>query len=239
VMKATSLQHLAFSEVLRRVLITLGLLIVVRLGFQIPVPGLSPEFMVSDRIHGSLFGLLSTVSGGAIGQTPIFALGLLPYFTASLLLLMICEMFPSLRAMRQEASTGRRSIRWWTRVAAVPIAILQAWIIYTGVFLQHPEMIDHGASANPGRLGLVTVMSLAAGAMAVLWLGELITKLGVGSGMLLIVVSGFVARIPHALAAIAGTEDFWHTLVWLAAVWLITAIVVTCMYKASRRLMSR
>ena len=70
-MKATSLQHLAFSEVLRRVLITLGLLIVVRLGFQIPVPGLSPEFMVSDRIHGSLFGLLSTVSGGAIGQTPI------------------------------------------------------------------------------------------------------------------------------------------------------------------------
>lgn len=238
-MRSTSPPRLRLPEVLRRVLITLGLLVVVRLGFQVPVPGMSTEFLSASRDQGSLFGLLSALSGGSIGQTPIFALGLLPYITASVVLWMLSEFSPSVRAVRESGFAGRRSMSRWTRVAAAAIAAIQALILYTGVFLQHPEMIDEDARAHASGLGLLVVISLAAGAIAVMWIGELITKRGVGYGMFLIVVSGMVAHIPHAVVVIAGTENFWDTIGLLAAIWAIAAVVITCMYKARHRALGR
>jgi preprotein translocase subunit SecY len=99
-MRSTSLPPFKPHDLLWRVLITLGLLIFVRVGFQVPVPGMSTEFLSANRDQGSFFGFLSAFSGGAIGQTPIFALGLLPYLTAVLVLWMLSELFPSVRALR-------------------------------------------------------------------------------------------------------------------------------------------
>lgn len=238
-MRSTSPPRLRSPDVLRRVLITLGLLVVVRLGFQIPVPGMSTEFLSASRDQGPLFGLLSALSGGAIGQTPIFALGLLPYITASMVLWMLSEFWPSVQAVREDGFAGRRSMSRWMRVAAVPIAAIQALILYTGVFLQHPEMIDEDARAHAFGLGLVVVTSLAAGAIAVMWIGERITKVGLGHGMFLIVVSGIVARVPHALIVVAQAENFWDTIGLLAAIWAIAAVVITCVYKARHRALGR
>jgi len=221
----TSRVNLKSPDVPRRVLTTLAILLLVRFGFQVPVPGLSPEFVSQGRVPSSLFGLLSALSGGAIGQTPIFALGLLPWIAATILL-WLC-------------SSSRRGFERWRRIAVVPIAAAQALILYTAVFLLHPEMFAEGARHHPVATGLIVVLSLVAGAAAVMWLGEMIDKFGIGHGMLLIVVAGILARIPHAMNVIAGQEEFWNTILCLAGIWTITALVVTFAYVARRRMLSR
>jgi preprotein translocase subunit SecY len=233
--KNSFFQLFKIPETRQRILTTLGLLLVERLGFQVPIPGMSPEFLTSNKDQGSLFGLMSAFSGGAIGQTTIFALGIMPYISASIIFSMLTKISPAIEAIQKEGAAGQKKINQWTRLATVPIALIQGLFIYTGVFRMHPEMITADMRPSVLGLGLIVVLSLIAGAIVVMWLGELITEFGVGNGASLIIMAGIVARIPHAMTQIAGSEEFWHTILFLAAIWAVTVIVVVYIHKGARR----
>jgi preprotein translocase subunit SecY len=236
-LKNSFLQLFRIPETRQKILTTLGLLLVERLGFQVPIPGMSPEFLTQNRDQGSLFGLMSAFSGGAIGQTTIFALGIMPYISASIIFSMLTKISPAIEAIQKEGAAGQKKINQWTRLATVPIAIIQGLFIYTGVFLRHPEMITEGMRQSPFGLGLVVVLSLVAGALAVMWLGELITEFGVGNGASLIIMAGIVARIPQSLLVLINTDasEFWNTVLFLAAIWAVTVVVVVYIHKGARR----
>ena len=234
-MKTSFFQLFKIPETRRRILTTLGLLLVERLGFQVPIPGMSPEFLTANRDTGSLFGLISAFSGGAIGQTTIFALGIMPYISASIIFSMLTKISPAIEAIQKEGAAGQKKINQWTRLATVPIAMIQGLFIYTGVFLQNPQMITGEMRSHTVALALIVVLSLIAGAIAVMWLGELITEFGVGNGASLIIMAGIVARIPHALVTLIQDEDFWTTILTLAAIWAVTVIVVVYIHKGARR----
>jgi len=234
-MKSSFFQLFKIPETRRRIMTTLGLLLVERLGFQVPIPGMSPEFLTANNDQGSLFGLMSAFSGGAIGQTTIFALGIMPYISASIIFSMLTKISPAVEAIQKEGAAGQKKINQWTRLATVPIALIQGLFIYTGVFRMHPEMITADMRSSVIGLGLIVVLSLVAGAIVVMWLGELITEFGVGNGASLIIMAGIVARIPQAMVQIAGTEEFWNTVLFLAAIWAVTVIVVVYIHKGARR----
>ncbi len=233
-MNNSFLQLLKIPETRAKILTTLGLLLVERLGFQIPIPGMSPEYLTQGRDQSSIFGLMSAFSGGAIGQTTVFALGIMPYISASIIFSMLTKISPAVEAVQKEGAAGQKKINQWTRLATVPIAVVQALFIYTGVFLKNPAMIAPNMQDSRFSLALIVVLSLTAGAIGVMWLGELITEFGVGNGASLIIMAGIVARIPHALTTITG-EDFWQTILFLSAIWAVTVMVVVYIHKGARR----
>ncbi len=234
-MQNSFLQLFRIPETRQKIVTTLGLLLAYRFGHHVPIPGMSPEFLVSQTDQGSLFGLVSAFSGGAIGQTTIFALGIMPYISASIIFSMLGKVSPTIEAIQKEGASGQKKINQWTRLASIPIAILQAIFIYSSVFLANTQMITPSMRAHTLLLGLVVVLSLVAGAVLVMWIGELITEFGVGNGASLIIMAGIVARIPYAMSLIIGTEEFWQTLLFLAAIWFVTVLLVVFIHKGARR----
>ena len=230
------LQLFRIPETRQRIFRTLGLLICYRLGFQIPIPGMSPKFLEQTGDQG-IFGLLSALSGGAIGQTTIFALGIMPFISASIIFSMLTKVSPALEAVAKEGAAGQKKINQWTRLATVPIALVQAIFIYTGVFLPaRATMVDPSMSGNPVALFFIVTMALLAGAMLVMWIGELITEYGVGNGASLIIMAGIIASLPSSLWSIKDSPDFWQVILFLSAVWMITIFAVVFMHKGARRI---
>jgi preprotein translocase subunit SecY len=133
------LQLLRIPETRQRILVTLGLLFVYRIGFHIPVPGLSTSFLREQAQGGStVFGLISAFSGGSIGDTVIFALGIMPYISASIIFSVLAKVSPQIEAIQKEGASGQKRINQWTRLATVPIALIQSTFIWFGVYLGIP-----------------------------------------------------------------------------------------------------
>jgi preprotein translocase subunit SecY len=195
---------------------------------------MSPEFLTSQKDQGSLFGLMSAFSGGAIGQTTIFALGIMPYISASIIFSMLSKVSPAIEAIQKEGAAGQKKINQWTRLAVVPIAIVQGLFIYIGVFLRNTQMIDEKMRGSTVLLGLVVVLTLLAGAIFVMWIGELITEFGAGNGASLIIMAGIVARIPHAMLQLPE-EEFWQTMLYMLGIWVVTVLLVVFIHKGTRR----
>ncbi len=234
-MEASPLQLFRIPETREKIFRTLGLLLCYRLGFQIPLPGMDPKF-VSQMGSQGLFGLLSALSGGRLGDTTIFALGIMPYISASIIFSMLTKVSPTLEAVSKEGASGQKKINQWTRLATVPIALVQSIFIYTGVFLAARErMVMPAMRDNPIALAFIVITGLVAGALLVMWIGELITEYGVGNGASLIIMAGIIASLPSSMAAISDQPEFWQTLMFLVFVWLITIFVVVFMHKGARR----
>jgi preprotein translocase subunit SecY len=221
-------------ETRQRIFRTLALLICYRVGFQIPLPGMSPQFLqqVGDR---GVMGLISALSGGALGQTTIFALGIMPYISASIIFSMLTKVSPTLEAVAKEGAAGQKKINQWTRLATVPIALIQSLFIYLGVFRADPNMVSQSMQGNPA-LALIVIFGLIAGAMIVMWVGELITEHGVGNGASLIIMAGIIAELPSSFAQVYKSPDFWSILVFLVIIWVVTIFVVVYMHKGARRI---
>jgi preprotein translocase subunit SecY len=228
------LQLFRLPETRQKILATLGLLVAYRLGFQIPIPGMSPEFLKGAN-QGTVFGLMSAFSGGQLGQTTIFALGIMPYISASIIFSMLGKVSPAIEAVQKEGAAGQKKINQWTRLATVPIALVQSIFVYTGVFMQNPLMVDPSMADRPVLLGVTVVLSLIAGSRFVMWLGELITEYGVGNGASLIIMAGIIATIPQAMLNIFGTEGFWQTLLYMAGIWAAVVFMVVYIHKGARR----
>src|SRR5580693_5670408 len=196
----------AFANIFRipdlrkRLMFTLGLLAVYRLGSQVPTPGINVQRWEQffSRAGGSIFGFFDLFAGGNIRKLTIFALGIMPYITASIILQLLTVVVPTLEKLQKEGELGRRKITQWTRYLTIALSIIQSFGIAQG--LQHS---NGGFVDNPGwGFVLMTIISLTTGTAFIMWLGEQISDRGIGNGMSLIIFAGIVVGLPNAISNI-------------------------------------
>jgi preprotein translocase subunit SecY len=192
------------TELKQRIWYTLGILIVARIGAYIPLPGIdSAAFQAIFQQHsGGVLGMVDMFAGGAISRMTVFALGIMPYISASIIMQLLTSVVPTLEAWKKEGESGRRKINQYTRYGTLVLALAQSLGIANG--LQNMAA-PSGASAviDPGAFFLFTTMvTLSCGTMFLMWLGEQITARGIGNGISLIIFAGIVARLPSALAQV-------------------------------------
>ncbi len=208
----------AFTNIFRipdlrkRVLFTLALLAVYRLGGHIPTPGINIDRWTDffSRQQGSIFGFFDMMVGGNIRKLTIFALGIMPYITASIILQLLTVVVPTLEKLQKEGELGRRKITQWTRYLTVILALIQSFGIATGL-----QAMQGNVVVNPGiGFVLMTILSLTTGTAFIMWLGEQITDRGIGNGMSLIIFAGIVVGLPNAISNIY--QNVFVTKEWTA-----------------------
>jgi preprotein translocase subunit SecY len=181
----------------KRVLFTLGILAVYRLGAWIPTPGVNYhqlELLFSNAQGGSALGLMDLFSGGTLRRMTVFALGIMPYITASIIFQLLTVVYEPLARIQKEGELGRRKITQWTRYVTVLLGVLQS-IGIAAILTKQGLVLDPG----PGFI-LMTVLTLTAGTTFIMWLGEQITDRGIGNGMSLLIFAGIVAGLPRGIA---------------------------------------
>ncbi|MBB4954180.1 preprotein translocase subunit SecY [Agrobacterium vitis] len=207
------------EDLKKRIWFTLAALLVYRLGTHIPLPGLNPEAYAAafKGQAGGILGLFNMFSGGAVQRMAIFALGIMPYISASIIVQLMTSVVPSLENLKKEGEQGRKIINQYTRYGTVLLGTLQAYGIAVG--------LEHGAGLvnDPGIFFRIsTVVTLLGGTMFLMWLGEQITSRGIGNGISLIIFAGIAAGLPTALA---GTLELGRTGA-LSTAAILTVIVV-------------
>src|ERR1022692_3138548 len=223
----------AFTNIFRvpdlrkRLLFALAMLAVYRLGGHIPTPGINivkwEEFMSSNA--GSIFGFFDLFAGGNIRRLSVFALGIMPYITASIILQLLTVVVPTLEKLQKEGELGRRKITQWTRYLTIILSVLQSFGIAQG--LQSSGMA--GVVIHPG-FGFVslTILSLTTGTAFIMWLGEQISERGIGNGMSLIIFTGIVVGLPNAIANIyqhVFTIHDWGAITLIMLIVMMIAVV--------------
>jgi preprotein translocase subunit SecY len=210
----------------KRVLFTLALLAVYRLGGHIPTPGINinrwEEFF--QRNAGSIFGFFDLFAGGNIRRLTIFALGIMPYITSSIILQLLTVVVPTLEKLQKEGELGRRKITQWTRYLTVILALIQSFTIAQGL-----QAMEANIVVNPGiGFTFLTIISLTTGTAFIMWLGEQITERGIGNGMSLIIFAGIVVGLPSAIENIYRnvfiTKE-WSFLTLIIVLVLMIAVV--------------
>ncbi len=191
------------TELKKRIWFTLGALIIYRLGTYIPAPGIDPVIMqqIFEQQSGGILGMFNMFAGGALGRMTIFALNIMPYISASIIMQLLTAVSPTLEALKKEGESGRKKINQYTRYGTVLLASVQAYGIAVGL---EGSGAGGGGSAvlDPGLYFRFTmVVTLTGGTIFLMWLGEQITQRGVGNGISLIIFSGIVANLPLALAS--------------------------------------
>jgi preprotein translocase subunit SecY len=217
-----------FGDLKRRLLFLLGALIVYRIGAHIPVPGIDPvqlqELFKSQE--GGILGMFNMFSGGALSRFTIFALGIMPYISASIIMQLLTVVVPTLEQLKKEGESGRRKITQYTRYGTLVLATFQA----TGIAIALES--QSGLVLDPGLVFRFTaVVTLVTGTIFLMWLGEQITERGIGNGISLIIFAGIVAGLPRALGgtlelARTGTFPIPLVLLLLVGAVLVTAFVV-------------
>jgi preprotein translocase subunit SecY len=187
-------------ELNRRLLFVAVMLVVYRLGVFIPTPGINPDALVMmfDQTRGTIFDILNLFSGGALERASVFALGIMPYITSSIIMSLLVKAFPTLEAMQKEGEAGRRKINQYSRYGTIVICILQGLMLaltLEGGFGLGSSVVNH-----PGWMfRFTTVITLTAGTMFVMWVGEQISERGIGNGISLIIAASILVRMPAAL----------------------------------------
>ena len=185
------------SDLRQRIFFTVGLLIVYRLGTYIPVPGIDADELrkFMEQASRGIGGMLQMFTGGALGRMGIFALGIMPYISASIIVQLLTALIPTLEQLKKEGEQGRKKINQYTRYGTVALATVQAWGLAV-------SLEAGGLAQDPGMFfRLACVITLVGGTMFLMWVGEQITSRGIGNGTSLIIFVGIIANIPHALAA--------------------------------------
>src|SRR6266567_7861028 len=181
----------------KRILFTLMMLAIYRLGGHIPTPGIDANRLAAffAQNQGTLFGFIDLFSGGMFRRLTIFALGIMPYITSSIILQLLTVVVPTLEKLQKEGELGRRKITQWTRYLTVILALIQSFGIATAL-----QGAQQGFVTNPGvGFVLLTMLSLTTGTAFIMWLGEQITERGIGNGMSLIIFTGIVVGLPNAI----------------------------------------
>jgi preprotein translocase subunit SecY len=231
------------TELKNRLWFTLGALIIYRLGTYLPLPGIDPVALgaLFQRNSGGILGMFDMFSGGALQRMSIFALNIMPYISASIIVQLLTAVLPSFEAMKKEGEVGRKKLNQYTRMGTVFLSAVQAFGIAVGL-----ESAGAGGGGgvvvDPGLFfRFTTVVTLVGGTMFLMWLGEQITARGVGNGISLIIFSGIVARMPFAignlleLSRVGEISVVFVLLFFVIAVATITFIVF--MERAQRRIL--
>ncbi|EKM99202.1 MULTISPECIES: preprotein translocase subunit SecY [Acidocella] len=230
------------TDLKKRIWFTLGALIIFRLGTYVPLPGVDGAVMAQlmSQNGNGLLGMFNMFTGGALGRMTIFALNILPYISASIIIQLLSSTIPALEAMKKEGDSGRQRITQYTRYLTVLIAAAQAYGI--AVSLERVHGASGAAVIDPGPFFVFTaVVTLVGGTVFVMWLGEQITSRGIGNGSSLIIFSGIVANMPIAVANIlelgstGALSTFFIIFIFIAALIIIGFVVF--MERAQRRIL--
>jgi preprotein translocase subunit SecY len=242
---AANLNFGAFSkatELKKRLWFTLAVLIVYRLGSFIPIPGIDPTVLAElfNAQRGGILGMFDMFSGGALGRMTIFALNIMPYISASIIMQLLTSVSPRLEALKKEGPAGQRKINQYTRYGTVILAAVQAYGIAVG--LEGMTAAQGAAVHEPGLFfRLTTVITLTGGTMFLMWLGEQITARGVGNGISLIIFAGIVANLPIALVhtlELGRTGAISGILIVILMVMVVAVIAfIVFMERAQRRIL--
>ena len=228
-------------ELRKRILFTLFILAVYRLGVFITIPGVNRaemEHVVTKGGSGSFLGMFNMFSGGALEQFSIFTLGIMPYVTASIVMQLLTVVVPKLDQLNKEGEQGRRKINQYTRYGTVLVAIVQSWFAASYV-----ESLTRGGaevvSADMAGLGfhLLTVVTMTTGTVVIMWFGELITESGIGNGSSMIIFAGIVAAMPDAITKFiaGGTGDTSGLTVLFITLLVVITIAAICFFERSHR----
>lgn len=210
------------EDLKERILFTLGILLVVRIGAHITLPGIDVQLLQQSINSGpanDLFGLFDMFVGGAFSNAAIFALGIMPYITASIIFQLAGVVVPEIQKMQKEGEEGRRKITQYTRVSTVLIAALQGW----GISVKMANMDVAGIPVVPDAgfmFTITTIFLLAAGTIFMMWLGEQITERGIGNGISLIIMIGIIAQLPTAII------NEWQLIAAGSRLWVIEIIII-------------
>jgi len=220
-------------ELKKRILYTLGLLIVYRIGVHVPTPGIDAVALASffAQAKGTLLGLFDMFSGGALERLSVFALGIMPYISASIILQLLTVTIPHLERLSKEGEQGRKKITQYTRYGTILLSVIQGFGISIGL----EKMTSPGGAPVviiPGwAFRLMTVMTLTAGTAFIMWLGEQITERGIGNGISLIIFAGIVARMPIAIGntfrlLTTGEMGLFVVLILVVLMILVVAFII-------------
>jgi preprotein translocase subunit SecY len=237
----SNLNFAAFAkadELKKRIWFTLGALLIYRLGTYIPIPGIDPQALADAfrQSQSGILGMFNMFSGGAVERMAIFALNIMPYISASIIIQLLTTVSPHLEQLKKEGEQGRRQINQYTRYGTVLLAALQGYGIAVGLEGAGSIVTDPGWFFR-----ITTVITLVGGTVFLMWLGEQITARGVGNGISLIIFAGIVAQLPHALAGTLelGKQGAISTpLILILFVMAIAVIaIIVFMERAQRRLL--
>ncbi len=226
----------------RKILFTLAMFAVYRLGATIPVPGIDLDAvnLFQERQQaGGVYGLLNLFSGGALESFSVFSLGIMPYITASIIMQLLAVVIPKLAALQEEGESGRKVITQWTRYLTVILALIQS----TGfTFLFHVGTFTGGIDLVPnywwGRVSLI-VLTMTAGTAFVMWLGELITQRGVGNGMSLLIFISIVSQFPFMFGQLwfqTADVGLWFRFIVVIVLFIAMVVAIIYMDQAQRRI---
>jgi preprotein translocase subunit SecY len=225
------------TELKQRIWFTLGALIVYRLGTYIPIPGVDPSVMAQMMAQhgGGLFGMLDMFTGGALKRLTVFALNIMPYISASIIIQLMTSAIPTLEALKKEGESGRKKLNQYTRYLTVLIAIFQSYGIAVSLETMNGAVIDPGWFFR-----FSSVITLVGGTMFLMWVGEQITARGIGNGTSLIIMAGIVANLPTAFASMlemgrTGALSPFFILVFLVIA-VATIAIIVFVERAQRRI---
>ena len=226
------------GDLKRRLIFLIGALVVYRIGAHIPVPGIDPNELAKlfQQNRGGILDMFNMFSGGALSRFTIFALGIMPYISASIIMQLMTVVSPSLEALKKEGEAGRRKITQYTRYGTVVLAAFQALGISVALQSQPGLVLDPGLAFR-----ITTVITLMTGTMFLMWLGEQITERGIGNGISMIIFAGIVAGLPAAMGGTlelvrTGAMSVFIALLVFALVVGVTAVVVF-VEKGQRRIL--
>ena len=219
----------AMRTLWRRIGFLLGALVVFRIGAHIPVPGINPDAMARlfDQNRDTVLAMFNMFSGGALERMSIFALGVMPYITAAIVIQLLTAVNPTLEQLKKEGEQGRRKITQYTRYLTVVLALVQSFGVAAGLYSQNVTLVAENAAAMEiASFYFVAVTSLVTGTVFLMWLGEQITERGIGNGISMLIFAGIVAGLPGAIAQTfeASRQGELNLLIMLLV--LIVAIAV-------------
>jgi preprotein translocase subunit SecY len=227
-----------YGDLKRRLWFLLGALVVYRVGTHIPVPGINAS--VLDELfrnqQGGILGLLNVFSGGALSRFSIFALGIMPYISASIIMQLCTVIMPSMEALKKEGEAGRRKITQYTRYATLGLSFFQAFAISSALEQQPGLVIDPGFTFR-----MISAITLVTGTMFLMWLGEQITERGLGNGISLIIFAGIAAGLPRAIGQTleqgrTGAYS-WLLIIGIAALVVVVTAFVVFVERALRKIL--
>jgi preprotein translocase subunit SecY len=231
-------------EIRTKVLITLGLLLVYRIGSFIPLPGVNFDAALKSLQDmgalGKVFGMMNVLTGGSLQSATLFSLGVMPYISASIIFSLLSKAVPALEKIAKEGQSGQRKINQYTRLATVGICLVQSWfVIFGSLNAESANLLQPGVREWFGIYCVVVMVALTAGTMFIMWLGEQITEHGVGNGISLIIMAGIISGLYPALTTFFGAgldRSAWQHLLTFAGAWAVAVIAVVYMTKAQRRI---
>ena len=230
------------TELKKRIWFTLAALVVYRFGTYIPIPGINPQILaqVFQQNSGGILAMFDMFAGGALSRMTIFALNIMPYISASIIIQLLTAVSPTLEALKKEGESGRKKLNQYTRYGTVLLATVQAYGIAVG--LEQLTGPTGSAVMDPGLFfRLSTVITLVGGTMFLMWLGEQITARGVGNGISLIIFAGIVANLPFALVNTLELGRTGAISAFLIVFFLLMSVAVVCaivfMERAQRRIL--